>query len=58
MNSESAVTLERESGIRLHDPPIAQLRQDILQGNWDSVSNHLNVLGITSEDNLRVCIIH
>jgi len=50
---ESAEALERESGIRLHEPAIAQFRQDILKGNWDSVSNHLNVLGITSEDNLH-----
>jgi hypothetical protein len=55
MSSESAETLERESEIRLHEPAIAQFRQDILKGNWDSVSNHLNVLGITSEDNLHVC---
>jgi hypothetical protein len=56
MSSESAETLERESEIRLHEPAIAPFRQDILKGNWDSVSNHLNVLGITNEDNLHVCI--
>lgn len=51
--SESASALERESGVRLHDPSIAKVRKDILLGNWISVMNHLNVLCASNEENLN-----
>lgn len=52
--SETASMLERESGIQLHDPSIAKMRSDILHGEWDSVMNHLEVLGVTSDESFNV----
>jgi len=51
--SETASMLERESGIQLHDPSIAKMRSDILHGEWDSVMNHLEVLGVTSDESFN-----
>lgn len=54
MVSESAATLEAESGYRMESPQVAHFRRCILEGNWSEAEASLSGLGVTSEEEYRV----
>ena len=45
MVSESAATLEAESGYRMESPQVAHFRRCILEGNWSEAEASLSGLG-------------
>lgn len=53
--SESAATLEVESGYSLESHQVAAFRRCILDGSWDEAESGLSQLGVTDEDSLLVC---
>lgn len=54
--SESAATLEAESGYTMESSEVSEFRQCILDGAWDSAEAALMQLGVADEDGLWVSI--
>ncbi|KAG8743894.1 hypothetical protein FRC10_011184 [Ceratobasidium sp. 414] len=52
--TETAATLEAESGYKLESSDVAQLRHSIKNGLWDDAATMLIRLGVTAESELRV----
>lgn len=52
--SESAATLEAESGYTMETPDVSRFRQCILDGDWDSAEDTLMRLGLSEEEGLWV----
>jgi len=48
--SESANTLEMESGISLETAAVAEFRHAVLEGEWRFVCDKLNEIGMKSVD--------
>lgn len=55
--SESAATLEAESGYSLESHQVTAFRRCILDGLWDQADDALLLLGVTDEDNLLVSCV-
>jgi len=55
--SESAATLEAESGYRMEGPEVAQFRQYILDGMWAKAEAALERLGVDEDQGIWVCAI-
>ena len=56
-NSESAATLEAESGYTMESPQVSEFRQYVLDGMWDTAEDLLITLGVSEPDNHAVRII-
>ena len=52
--SESAATLEAESGYTMEIPDVSRFRQCILNGDWTSAEEVLGRLGFADDDGLWV----
>jgi hypothetical protein len=52
--SESAATLEAESGYAMESPEVSQFRQLILDGLWSKADAALMRLGVDEEEGLWV----
>lgn len=52
--SESAATLEAESGYEMETPPVARFRQHVLEGEWNKAEAALKGLGVSEEEGLLV----
>lgn len=52
--SESAATLEAESGYSMESPEVAEFRHHVMEASWDQAEAALIRLGVTEEDNLMV----
>lgn len=52
--SESAATLEAESGYTMETSDVSRFRQCILEGDWDSAEETLMRLGLSEEEGLWV----
>ena len=52
--SESAVTLEAESGYAMESQEVAEFRHHVLEASWEQAEAALVRLGVTDEDNLMV----
>ena len=52
--SESAATLEAESGYTMETTDVSNFRQCILDGEWDSAEDTLLRLGLSEEEGLWV----
>ena len=52
--SESAATLEAESGYSMEEPQVKRFREYIVSGMWSKAEDALLRLGIVNEDNLWV----
>ena len=52
--SESAATLEAESGYAMESPEVSQFRQLILDGLWSKADAALTRLGVDEEEGLWV----
>lgn len=52
--SESARTLEKESGVALHVPEVNQFRQHVLMGDWEKVIHALPLVGLTEKHKVQV----
>lgn len=52
--SESAATLEAESGYTMESPEVSEFRQCILDGAWNSAEAALMRLGVTDDEGLWV----
>ncbi|KIK59591.1 hypothetical protein GYMLUDRAFT_169351 [Collybiopsis luxurians FD-317 M1] len=50
--TESAATLEAESGYSMEEPEVQRFREYILDGIWSKAEDALSQLGIVDEDNL------
>ncbi|KAF5389854.1 hypothetical protein D9757_003616 [Collybiopsis confluens] len=50
--TESAATLEAESGYSMEEPEVQRFREYILEGIWTKAEDALSRLGIVDEDNL------
>ncbi|KAG8904251.1 hypothetical protein FRB99_002035 [Tulasnella sp. 403] len=48
--TESASTLEAESGYSLETPQVAEFRDAVLNGNWDKVAEMLSSMGVGLRD--------
>jgi hypothetical protein len=57
LDSESAATLEAESGYTMETPQVTQFRQHILDGMWSKAEAALRYLCIADEDGLLVTSI-
>ena len=55
--SESAATLEAESGYVMENSSVAEFRQCILEGAWKEAEAALPRLGVTHDDGLWVCFM-
>lgn len=53
-HSESAATLEAESGYSMEEPQVERFREYILEGMWLKAEAALSRLGIVDVDNLWV----
>lgn len=53
-HSESAVTLEAESGYTMESPEVAEFRRYVMEASWEQAEAALIRLGVTDEDNLMV----
>ncbi|TDL25023.1 WD40 repeat-like protein [Rickenella mellea] len=51
---ESAATLEAESGYTMESPEVAEFRECILDGSWDSAEVTLSRLGVSDDESLRM----
>jgi hypothetical protein len=56
-NSESAATLEAESGYIMETSNVAEFRRCILEGSWNEAESALERLGVAEDDGLWVCSI-
>lgn len=54
--SESAATLEAESGYSMEEPDVKRFKEYILSGMWSNAQDVLSRLGIVDEDHLWVCM--
>ena len=54
LRSESATTLEAESGYIMETPEVAEFRRCILNASWDSAEATLVRLGVTEGEGLWV----
>ena len=52
--SESALTLEAESGYRMESIEVTRFRACILDGHWTEAEEYLPILGVTDPIALRV----
>ena len=52
--SESAATLEAESGYSMESPDVSQFRQYILDGLWSKAEMALERLGVQEDEGLWV----
>jgi WD repeat-containing protein 26 len=52
--SESAATLEEESGYVMETSPVAEFRRCILEGAWSEAEHALERLGVAEDDGLWV----
>lgn len=52
--SESAATLEAESGYSMESPEVSDFRQCILDGAWAQAEAALERLGVAEDEGLRV----
>lgn len=50
LTSETASTLEAESGYSLETPLVTEFRQAVLNGEWTKVSDMLPGLGVSARD--------
>lgn len=48
--SESAETLESESGYSLESPEVAEFRRSVLEGDWTKVIGSLSEMGIPAQN--------
>jgi len=55
--SESAATLEAESGYAMESPEVSQFRQLILDGLWSKAEAALIRLGVEGEEGLWVSFL-
>jgi len=55
--SESAATLEAESGYVMETSRVAEFRRCILEGMWSEAESALEHLGVAENDGLWVCFI-
>lgn len=55
--SESAATLEAESGYVMETSRVAEFRRCILEGAWSEAESALEHLGVAENDGLWVCSI-
>ena len=53
--SESAATLEAESGYSMEAPQVYEFRQRILEGSWHLAEESLRTLGVADETRYAVC---
>jgi len=53
--SESAATLEAESGYAMESPAVSEFRQYILDGLWSKAEMALERLGVQEDEGLWVC---
>ncbi len=53
-HSESAATLEAESGYSMEVPEVSRFKQCILNADWGSAESYLAALGVFDEENIRV----
>jgi hypothetical protein len=55
--SESAATLEAESGYTMEAPEVSEFRRYILEASWSNAEDALTRLGVDDSDGLwvRVC---
>lgn len=56
VSSESAATLEAESGYTMESSEVSEFRQCILNGAWDSAEAALMRLGVADDDGLWVSV--
>ncbi|KAH8117166.1 WD40 repeat-like protein [Phellopilus nigrolimitatus] len=56
--TESASTLESESGYEMESPEVTFFRRCILDGLWSDAEDCLTSLGVNDEDNLRLARFH
>jgi hypothetical protein len=54
-HSESAATLEAESGYSMEAPEVSDFRQYILDGSWGKAEAALIRLAVSDEEGLWVC---
>lgn len=54
--SESAATLEAESGYTMEAPEVSQFRDYVLNGLWTKAEAALKKLGVREPDQLMVCV--
>lgn len=50
VDSESASTLEAESGYSLETPQVTEFRRAVLDGEWQQVVDSLSEMGIPSQN--------
>lgn len=55
--SESAATLEAESGYAMETPEVADFRRFILEARWSKAENALQHLGVRDREGLWVCLV-